>query len=134
MGALGHDGKLLWTIKEQRIMRDEVIAFFDGIAEQSHPVPCIVVLDNANIHHGEVMEQKRRQWQRRGLYLYYLPPYSPELNRIEILGKQAKYFWRKFIRLTAGGYFGPSCPLIPVHRAQPFRSIAPTHSGLSRPV
>ena len=32
------------------------------------------------------------------------------------------------------GYFGPSCPLIPVHRAQPFRSIAPTHSGLSCPV
>jgi transposase len=48
------------------------------------------------------MEQKRRQWQRRGLYLYYLPPYSPELNRIEILWKQAKYFWRKFVRLTAG--------------------------------
>ena len=46
------------------------------------------------------MEQKRRQWQRRGLYLYYLPPYSPELNRIEILWKQAKYFWRKSTRLT----------------------------------
>nr|WP_315400912.1 hypothetical protein [uncultured Duganella sp.] len=32
------------------------------------------------------------------------------------------------------GYFGPSCPLIPVHRAQRFRSIAPTHSGPSCPV
>jgi transposase len=28
--------------------------------------------------------------------LYYLPPYSPELNRIEILWKHAKYFWRRF--------------------------------------
>ena len=27
---------------------------------------------------------------------------SPELNRIEILCKQAKYFWRKFVRLTGG--------------------------------
>lgn len=79
-----------------------MIAFFDSIAEQSDPVPRIVVLDNANIHRGEAMEQKRRQWQRRGLYLYYLPPYSPELNRIEILWKQAKYFWRKFVRFTAG--------------------------------
>jgi hypothetical protein len=26
--------------------------------------------------------------------------YSPELNRIEILWKQAKYFWRKFVYLT----------------------------------
>lgn len=27
---------------------------------------------------------------------HYLPPYSPELNRIEILWKHAKYFWRRF--------------------------------------
>ncbi|MDM5176112.1 transposase [Massilia sp. DJPM01] len=81
-------------------MRDDVIAFIDRIAEQPHPVPGIVVLDNANIHRGETMELKRRQWQRRGLYLYYLPPYSPEFNRIDILWKQAKYVWRKFVRLT----------------------------------
>ena len=102
LGALGHDGKLLWTINEHHTVRDDVIAFFDRIAEQPHPVPCIVLLDNASIHRGEAMKHKRRQWQRRGLYLYYLPPYSPELNRIEILWKQAKYFWRKFVRLTAG--------------------------------
>ena len=41
------------------------------------------------------------QWQQQGLYLDYLPPYSPEQNRIEILWKQAKYFWRRFTRLTA---------------------------------
>ena len=28
-----------------------------------------------------------------------LAPYSPELNRIEILWKQAKYFWRRFTGL-----------------------------------
>jgi len=33
---------------------------------------------------------------RHNLCLYYLPPYSPELNRIEILWKHAKYFWRRF--------------------------------------
>ena len=33
------------------------------------------------------------------LTLYYLPPYSPELNRIEILWTQAKYFWRRFVSL-----------------------------------
>jgi transposase len=48
------------------------------------------------------MELNWNQWQQSGLYLYYLPPCSPELNRIEILWKQAKYFWRKFARLTAG--------------------------------
>ena len=83
---------------------------FDGIADQAHPVSCIVLLDNASIHRGEAMEQKRRQWRRRGLYLYYLPPYSPELNRIEILWKQAKYFWHKF---TRGSLFGRPQQVMP---------------------
>ena len=30
------------------------------------------------------------------LILLFLPPYSPELNLIEILWKQAKYHWRSF--------------------------------------
>lgn len=58
---------------------------FDHLAEQFHPVPCIVVLANVSIHKGEAMESRRRQWAKRRLYLYYLPPYSPERNRIEIL-------------------------------------------------
>jgi transposase len=29
--------------------------------------------------------------------LLFLPPYSPELNIIEILWKQAKYRWRSFV-------------------------------------
>ena len=37
------------------------------------------------------MESERLQWQNKALNLYYLPPYSPEPNRIEILSKQAKY-------------------------------------------
>lgn len=67
-------------------------------------MPCIIVLLNANIHRVEAMEQKCRQWQwqRRGLYLCYLHPYSPELSHIEILCEQAKYFWRKLIRLSGG--------------------------------
>jgi transposase len=61
----------------KRTVREDVMALFDQIAEQPHPAPCIAVLDNARIHKGEVMEEKRRQWQQQGLYLHYLPPYSP---------------------------------------------------------
>jgi transposase len=57
------------------------------------------LIDKARIHKGDIMERKRRQWARHGLYLHYLPPYSPELNRIEILWKQAKYFGRRFVSL-----------------------------------
>ena len=102
LGALRHDNELTWDLHEQRTVRDDVIAFFDRIAQQPHRVPRVVVLDNAGIHKGAVMEAKQQQWKKQDMYLYYLPPYSPELNRIEILWKQAKYFWRKFLHLDGG--------------------------------
>ena len=99
LGALHHSGKLDWTTLQHPTVRGDVMAFFENLAEQAHSVPRIVILDNAAIHKGDVMKTKRRDWANKGLYLYYLPPYSPELNRIEILWKQAKYFWRRFISL-----------------------------------
>jgi transposase len=80
-------------------VRDDVIGFFDELVAQAHAVPRIVVLDNASFHKGKPMEKRRRKWMAQGLLLYYLPSYSPELNRIEILWKQAKYFWRRYISL-----------------------------------
>ena len=102
LGALRHDGKLYWKTQQRPTVRDDVIGFFDELAGQVHAVPCIVVLDNASFHHGKPMEKRRRKWMAQGLFLYYLPPYSPELNRIEILWKQAKYFWRRFVNLKGG--------------------------------
>jgi transposase len=100
LGALRHDGQLIWTTQQRSTTRDDVIAFFDQIADQPHAVPRIIVLDNAAIHKGDVIDKKRRQWAKRGLCLYYLPPYSPELNRIEILWKHAKYYWRRFASIN----------------------------------
>jgi transposase len=34
--------------------------------------------------------------QDKGLTLYFLPPYSPELNRIEKLWHKMKYEWMAF--------------------------------------
>ena len=100
LGALRHDGKLIWCAQQKSTVRDDVMAFFDRLADMPHKVPRLVVIDNAAIHKGDAMEKKRRQWAKKGLYLYYLPPYSPELNRIEILWKQAKHFWRRTIGLN----------------------------------
>ena len=64
-------------------------------------MPRIVLLDKAGIHKGDAIEQQRRHWAKKRLCLYYLPPYSPELNRIEILWKDAKYFWRRFVSVNS---------------------------------
>jgi transposase len=34
------------------------------------------------------------------MVLFYLPPYSSELNLIEIVWKHAKYHWRRFVTWT----------------------------------
>lgn len=103
LGALHYGGDLVWTTLQHTTTRTDVIAFLEQLADQPHAVPRIIILDNASIHRGAIMESKRREWEKKALYLYYLPPYSPELNRIEILWKQAKYFWRRFVSLKGDG-------------------------------
>jgi transposase len=49
------------------------------------------VLDNARLHTGRVVREARRRPARRGIDLYVLPPYGPELNGIEPVLRQAKY-------------------------------------------
>ncbi|WP_202054347.1 transposase [Methylomicrobium sp. RS1] len=34
--------------------------------------------------------------EEKGMRFYFLPPYSPELNRIELLWHKMKYEWLKF--------------------------------------
>jgi transposase len=53
--------------------------------------PRVVVLDNAGLHTSKVIRQVRRELSSRGIYLYFLPPYSPELNEIEPVFRQVKY-------------------------------------------
>lgn len=54
-------------------------------------VPRVVVLDNAGIHTSKVVKAARPGLAKLGIYLYYLPSYSPELNRIEPVFKQVKH-------------------------------------------
>ena len=51
----------------------------------------MVVLDNASFHTSKVVRQARRRLAASGIYLYFLPPYSPELNQIEPVFRQVKY-------------------------------------------
>lgn len=53
--------------------------------------PRVVVLDNASIHTSKVIRQARRGLAKAGVYLYFLPPYSPDLNQIEPVFRQVKY-------------------------------------------
>ena len=53
----------------------------------------VVVLDNARIHTSQIIKDRIEVWHRRGLYLFYLPRFSPHLNIVEILWRMLKYEW-----------------------------------------
>lgn len=55
-----------------------------------------VILDNASIHTSAKFKAKINEWKAKGLNLFYLPPRSPELNKIEILWRFMKYQWLDF--------------------------------------
>ena len=54
-------------------------------------VPRVVVLDNASLHTSKVVREARKRLADSGIYLYFLPPYSSELNEIEPVFRQVKY-------------------------------------------
>ena len=53
--------------------------------------PCVVVLDNASAHVSKAVKALLPALAAAGVTLYYLPPYSPELNRIEELWRHVKH-------------------------------------------
>jgi transposase len=66
-------------------------AFFPAVDK-----PTVIVMDQASVHVGQCVSEKRDEWAQRGLYLFELPTYSPELNLIEILWRFMKYEWINF--------------------------------------
>lgn len=73
---------------------DLVIGFIDDFVNKIKQ-KTIIVLDNATIHKSKAFQRKKAEWEEQDLYIWYLPTYSPHLNRIEILWRKIKYEWLK---------------------------------------
>lgn len=94
LGFLSRQGKLSFQTTEGRVTTDTVIdAFEHFINARKNDKPCFIILDNASFHRSAKFKQKLHEWLMNDVLVCYLPPYSPELNIIEILWKKVKYEW-----------------------------------------
>jgi transposase len=79
-------------LSKQSITSEVVIAcidaFFPSVKKRT-----VIVTDQASIHTSDAIQDKLEEWQHRGIEMFLLPSYSPQLNLIEILWKFIKYEW-----------------------------------------
>lgn len=55
--------------------------------------PTFIVLDNASIHRKGEVAKMIDEWKKRGLYIFFLPPYCPHLNIAETVWRMLKTQW-----------------------------------------
>ena len=98
LGFLGNNGSTLDSfIIEGSVTSLVVKACFDSYCKHHHAVvPTVVIIDNAPVHTAHVFIDSIDKWHEMGVFPYFLPTYSPELNLIEILWKRIKYSWLAF--------------------------------------
>ena len=92
LGFLNLNDTFFSLVIEGSVEATVLIAAFDAYCVQLQK-PVLLVLDNAPVHHSVKFQAARQRWEEQGLYLLFLPPYSPELNLIEIVWRKIKYEW-----------------------------------------
>ncbi len=100
LGFMSRENDSFFHSIDGSVTSEVVIKAFDDFAARyanqydETQMPCVVILDNASIHHSNAVKQRANDWMQQGVFLHFLPPYSPELNLIEILWRKIKYEWR----------------------------------------
>lgn len=93
IAAMLSTGEVLAAKLWQATNGDAFVGFLKALVDKVQGKPITVILDNASIHKSKEIQPLVELLKRRGLTLYFLPPYSPELNRIERLWHKVKHTW-----------------------------------------
>jgi transposase len=68
------------------------IDFIRSVSEK-HDKPIVFILDNASFHKSKEVQESAEEFKQKNITLKFLPPYSPELNRIEKFWHTVKHYW-----------------------------------------
>lgn len=92
VGLMTRKNNLFFEMHETTYDADKCIGFMDRFVAQTKK-KTVVILDNSPIHKSKKFMTKINEWKEQDVLIFFLPPYSPELNRIEILWRRIKYQW-----------------------------------------
>ena len=80
-----------WDAVPRTLTAEDVLLFIRAIPRPGGR-PLVVVLDNASIHTSHVIRDALPELAAEGITLFYLPPYSPQLNAIEAYFRGVKHY------------------------------------------
>lgn len=100
LAALLSSGRLVSAKYWQNTTAAVFVGFLAWLKQQVAK-PLTIILDNASIHTAKSTRPAVQWLSKQGITLYFLPPYSPELNRIERLWHKIKHTWMAAKRRTA---------------------------------
>jgi len=95
LGFLNKACHLESFVFEATVDTNVVVACFDEFLKTINK-PTYVLIDNAPTHTSDLFLERKKQWEKKGLFIRNISTYSPELNIIEILWKKIKYEWMPF--------------------------------------
>lgn len=93
-GLISRANDFIFKNTTKNIDAQFIVEFMDEFS-MNISKPTVVVLDNAKPHVAKKVKNCLEDWNNRGLFIFYLPPYSPNLNIIERLWKEFKEGWLK---------------------------------------
>jgi putative transposase len=101
VGAWERDKEFQYGLYTGSFNSVRYVQFMDSCAKQAKQnfnktgKLSMMVQDNCSIHKSKEVRKHWKRWQKQGLYMFFLPTYSPELNPIELQWRHLKYTDRR---------------------------------------
>jgi transposase len=89
LGFISRQNQCRWQMTTANIDARFILEYLEQFSFEIHKTT-FVVMDNARIHKAKDIRERIPFWQKRRLYIFFLPPYCPHLNIAETLWRKLK--------------------------------------------
>ena len=88
IAAINNQGSMKWKVFEESFTTDVFIDFLRRLTYKA-PKKVFLILDNHKVHHAKKVTAWVQKYSHK-IQLFFLPPYSPELNPQELVNQEIK--------------------------------------------